>query len=124
LPVKVEEIDTPALLVDLDAMEFNLHRMAGFFAATPAKLRPHFKNHKCPLLARKQIRAGAIGMTCATVREAEILVHHGVDSILIANEVAGDSKARRIAELSRYSSVMVAIDSVSGAADLARAQER
>jgi D-serine deaminase-like pyridoxal phosphate-dependent protein len=122
LPVKVEEIDTPALLVDLDAMEFNLHRMAGFFAATPAKLRPHFKNHKCPLLARKQIRAGAIGMTCATVREAEILVHHGVDSILIANEVAGDSKARRIAELSRYSSVIVAIDNVSAAADLARAQ--
>jgi D-serine deaminase-like pyridoxal phosphate-dependent protein len=120
--VKVEEINTPALLIDLDAMEFNLHRMASFFAGTSAKLRPHFKNHKSPMLARKQMRAGAIGMTCATVREAEILVHHGVESILIANEVAGDAKARRIAELSRYSSVIVAIDSLSGAADLARAQ--
>jgi D-serine deaminase-like pyridoxal phosphate-dependent protein len=120
--VKVEEINTPALLVDLDAMEFNLHRMAGIFAETPAKLRPHFKNHKCPLLARKQIRAGAIGLTCATVREAEILVYHGVESILIANEVAGESKARRIAELSRYSSVIVAVDSMSGVSDLARAQ--
>jgi D-serine deaminase-like pyridoxal phosphate-dependent protein len=120
--VKVEEINTPALLVDLDAMEFNLHRMAGFFAETPAKLRPHFKNHKSPMLARKQIRAGAIGMTCATLREAEILVHHGVESILIANEVAGDAKARQIAELSRYSSVIVAVDSVSGVNDLARAQ--
>ncbi len=120
--MKLEEIDTPALLVDLDAMEFNLHRMASFFAETPAKLRPHFKNHKSPMLARRQLLAGAIGMTCATVREAEILVHHGVDSILIANEVAGDSKAKRIAELSKYSSVIVAIDSQSGAADLARAQ--
>jgi D-serine deaminase-like pyridoxal phosphate-dependent protein len=120
--VKVEEINTPALLVDLDAMEFNLHRMARFFAETPAKLRPHFKNHKSPMLARKQIRAGAIGMTCATLREAEILVHHGVESILIANEVAGDAKARQIAELSRYSSVIVAVDSVSGVNDLARAQ--
>ena len=120
--MKVEEINTPALLVDLEAMEFNLHRMAGFFLGTPAKLRPHFKNHKSPMLARKQMRAGAIGMTCATVREAEILVHHGVESILIANEVTGDFKARHIADLSRYSSVIVAVDSRSGVSDLARAQ--
>ncbi len=120
--MKVEEINTPALLVDLEAMEFNLHRMARFFLGTPAKLRPHFKNHKSPMLARKQMRAGAIGMTCATVREAEILVHHGVESILIANEVTGDFKARHIADLSRYSSVIVAVDSRSGVSDLARAR--
>jgi D-serine deaminase-like pyridoxal phosphate-dependent protein len=120
--VKLEEINTPALVTDLDAMDFNLHRMAGFFATTSAKLRPHFKNHKCPMLARKQLRAGAIGMTCATVREAEILVHHGVDSILIANEIAGEAKPRLIAELSRYASILVAVDSRSGVTDLARAQ--
>jgi D-serine deaminase-like pyridoxal phosphate-dependent protein len=122
--LKVEELSTPALLVDLDAMEANLHEMASFFANTAARLRPHFKNHKCPMLARKQIRAGAIGMTCATVREAEILVHHGVDSVLIANEPVGETKAKKIAELSGYASVIVAVDSVAGVKDLARAQSK
>lgn len=120
--MKLEEICTPALVTDLDAMDFNLQRMANFFAGTSAKLRPHFKNHKCPMLARKQLRNGAIGMTCATVREAEILVQHGVDSILIANEVAGEAKPKLIAELSRYASVLIAVDNRTGITDLARAQ--
>jgi D-serine deaminase-like pyridoxal phosphate-dependent protein len=120
--VRLDEIQTPALLVDLDAMEANLGRMADFFADKPAKLRPHFKNHKTPLLAWRQIRAGAIGMTCATVREAEILVQHGIDRILIANEVAGETKTAQVAGLSRHASVIVAIDSGAGARDLARAQ--
>ena len=120
--MKLDGIQTPALLVDLDAMEANLRRMADFFADKPAKLRPHFKNHKIPMLALKQIRAGAIGMTCATIREAEILVHHGVDSILIANEIVGDIKAAQVADLSRHASVIVAVDSLTGARDLARAQ--
>ncbi len=115
-----DEINTPALLVDLDVMEANLNRMAAFFAGKPANLRPHFKNHKIPLLALQQIRAGAIGMTCATVREAEILVHHGIDSILIANEVVGATKPLQIADLSKHASVVVAIDSFTGARDLAR----
>lgn len=120
--MNVEQIPTPALLVDLDAMEFNLRKMAEFFADKRSKLRPHFKNHKVPLLAWKQIRAGAIGITCATLREAEILVHHGVDNILIANEIAGDAKAEHLAELSRHASVIVAADSRSSVRDLARAQ--
>ena len=86
------------------------------------KLRPHFKNHKVPLLAWKQIRAGAIGMTCATIREAEILVEHGIDSILIANEIAGQEKPERLAELSRQASVMVAVDNCHSVRDLAAAQ--
>jgi D-serine deaminase-like pyridoxal phosphate-dependent protein len=120
--LNLEQITTPALLTDLDAMESNLQRMAGFFADKRCKLRPHFKNHKVPLLAWKQLRAGAIGITCATLREAEILVHHGVDSILIANEIAGESKTDRLAELSKLASVIVAIDSFSTVKDLARAQ--
>jgi len=110
------------LVVDLDAMESNLHRMSSFFANKPAKLRPHFKNHKVPLLAWKQLRAGAVGITCATVREAEILVHHGIENILIANEIAGDTKAERLAELCRHGSVTVAVDSEHSVKDLARAQ--
>ena len=117
-----ERIATPALLTDLDAMEFNLRRMADFFANKSCKLRPHFKNHKAPLLAWKQLRAGAIGITCATLREAEILVQHGVDNILIANEIAGDLKAEWLAELSRQATVVVAVDNCTAIKDLARAQ--
>lgn len=122
MTMKADQITTPALLVDLDAMESNLTTMADFFRERPCKLRPHFKNHKTPLLAWKQMRAGAIGMTCATVREAEILVEHGIGSILIANEIAGEEKPERLAELSRHASVMVAVDNVAAVRDLARAQ--
>lgn len=113
---------TPALLVELDAMESNLQEMAGFFHDKTCKLRPHFKNHKSPQLAWKQMRAGAIGMTCATIGEAEILVNHELDNILIANEVCGEAKAAWLAELSRRANVVVAIDSRSAVADFARAQ--
>jgi D-serine deaminase-like pyridoxal phosphate-dependent protein len=120
--MKLDQIKTPALIVDLDAMEGNLRDMANFFAGRPCKLRPHFKNHKTPLLAWKQIRAGAIGMTCATLREAEILVEHGIGSILIANEIGGQEKPERLAELSRHASVMVCVDSCHAIRDLAAAQ--
>ena len=66
-----DDLETPALIVDLDVMETNLERMAAFFRDVPAKLRPHFKNHKCPDLAWRQVDAGAIGITCATVRDAD-----------------------------------------------------
>jgi len=120
--LNVRQIKTPALLVDLDAMESNLQRMAAFFVDKRAKLRPHFKNHKVPLLAWRQLRAGAIGITCATLREAEILVQHGVDNILIANEIVGEANAERLAQLSKYASVIVAVDNCRSISDLVRAQ--
>jgi D-serine deaminase-like pyridoxal phosphate-dependent protein len=120
--LNAQQIITPALLVDLDAMEFNLQKMASFFADKPCKLRPHFKNHKAPSLARRQLQAGAIGITCATLREAEILVQNGIDNILIANEIAGNTKAEYLAELSKRASVVVAIDSRASVRDLAMAQ--
>ena len=120
--MKKEEIKTPALVVDLDLMESNLESMAAFFRDRPCKLRPHFKNHKTPLLAWKQIRAGAIGMTCATIREAEILVSHGIDNILIANEICGDRKAADLAGLSRHATVIAAVDNHAAVRDFARAQ--
>jgi D-serine deaminase-like pyridoxal phosphate-dependent protein len=120
--MKLDEMTTPALLVDLDAMEANLAYMANFFADKLCNLRPHFKNHKAPMLARKQIRAGAIGITCATLREAEILVEQGIDSILIANEIAGDDKPERLADLSRQASVLVCVDNCHSVRDLAAAQ--
>lgn len=120
--MKLEQIKTPALMVDLDAMEANLRDMANFFAGRPCKLRPHFKNHKAPILAWRQMRAGAIGITCATVREAEILVEHGIDSILIANEISGAEKPEVLAQLARHASVMVAVDNCHSVRDLAAAQ--
>ncbi len=120
--MRIEEIDTPALLVDLDAMESNLERMADFFAGRSCKVRPHFKNHKVPALARKQMEAGAIGITCATLREAEILVQRGLTRVLIANEIVDQGKLNRLAELSQGASVVVALDNESVIGDMARVQ--
>ena len=117
--MQVQEIRTPALLVDLDAMESNLNRMAAFFRDKPVKLRPHFKNHKVPLLAWKQIEAGAIGVCCATLREAEILVQHGIRSILVANEISTEDKIHWFADMSRHADIMVAVDDERVVADMA-----
>lgn len=120
--MRIEEIDTPALLVDLDSMESNLHRMADFFRSRRCKVRPHFKNHKSPRLAQKQLESGAIGITCATLREAEILVHHGFKEILIANEIVGESKLEQLREFLHHSSMIVAIDDQRVISDMARIQ--
>jgi D-serine deaminase-like pyridoxal phosphate-dependent protein len=120
--LNAQHIITPALLLDLDAMESNLKRMAESFAGRQCGLRPHFKNHKVPSLAWKQLHAGAIGITCATLREAEILIHNGIDNVLVANEIAGELKAEYLADLSKRASVIVAVDNCSSVRDLARAQ--
>ena len=116
-----QEIETPALLVDLDRREANLERMAAFFRTVPAKLRPHFKNHRSPELAARQLHAGAIGITCSTLHEAECLVEHGVRSVLLANEIADPAKIRRLVELARQAEVIVCVDNDKAAAELARA---
>lgn len=98
-PSQRPHIPTPALVIDLDAMDFNLATMARFFEDRSAKLRPHFKTHKCPVLAQKQVELGAIGLTCAKLGEAEVLVRAGIPSILIANQVIDPVKITRLAEL-------------------------
>jgi D-serine deaminase-like pyridoxal phosphate-dependent protein len=118
--LRVRDLETPALLVDLDAMDSNLNRMARFYRDRRVKLRPHFKNHKAPLLAWKQLEAGAVGITCANLREAEVLISHGVRSILIANEIAGETKINRFADLSRHADLIVAVDNPSVVSDIAR----
>ena len=119
--MRLSEIDTPALLLDLDAMERNLAKMAGFFSAGTTKLRPHYKNHKCPALARRQIDAGAIGMTCATLAEAEALVAYGIGNLLISSEIAGDQKIRRFVDLSQRTDVIAVVDNAKAARALAAA---
>jgi D-serine deaminase-like pyridoxal phosphate-dependent protein len=100
--IPLEEIDTPALLIDLDVMEGNIARMADFFSGVEANLRPHVKTHKTPILAHKQIAAGAIGVTCAKLGEAEVMVENGIRDILIANQIVGTQKVERLIDLTRH----------------------
>ena len=116
----ISELETPALLVDLNAMEHNLDRMGRFFDGRKSKLRPHFKNHRILELAARQIQSGATGITCAKLSQAEKLVHSGVHNVLIANEIAGESCLRRFIQLSQEAPVLLAIDNADVAVDLAR----
>lgn len=120
-PVSLEQIETPALLVDLDAMEQNLRTMATFFRSQPAKLRPHFKNHRVLELAARQMECGAIGITCARHWQAERLVNSGIRDVLIANEIAGETPLQRFAELSAEAPVLIAVDNAAVVKDMAQA---
>ncbi|MCL5027160.1 MAG: DSD1 family PLP-dependent enzyme, partial [Chloroflexi bacterium] len=117
----VADIDTPALLLDLGALEGNLDKMAAFFAVGPTKLRPHFKTVKSPAIARMQLARGAIGITCAKVGEAEALVAGGIRDILIANQVVGKAKIARLMSLARQANMIVAVDNPGNIAELSAA---
>ena len=104
------ELDTPALLIDLDKMEANIQTMANYFTTVNASLRPHMKTHKTPIITHKQIAAGAIGVTCAKLGEAEAAIHAGIRDVLIANQVVGAQKIARLINLAKHSEIMVAVD--------------
>ncbi|HZQ60286.1 MAG TPA: DSD1 family PLP-dependent enzyme [Casimicrobiaceae bacterium] len=108
----LDEIDTPALLIDLDAFERNLARMSSFASANGVRLRPHAKTHKCPTIARKQIAAGAVGQCCQKVGEAEALVRGGVRDVLVSNQVVGEQKLRRLAALATEATLGLCFDAV------------
>src|SRR6516162_1198936 len=114
------ELTTPALLLDLPVVRRNITRMAARTRG-PTRLRPHVKSHKSTEIARLQIEAGAIGLTAATVWEAAAMAAAGMDDLLIANEVVGEEKIRHLAEITRTTRVMVAVDHVRNAADLSTA---
>jgi 3-hydroxy-D-aspartate aldolase len=108
--MREDEIDTPALLIDLDALEFNLDTMAALVAPTATKLRAHAKTHKSPVIARLQIARGAIGQCTQKVSEAEALAWGGVGNVLVSNEVVGAAKLARLAALSHISQVAICAD--------------
>ena len=112
---------TPALVLDLPAARRNIRQMAESMAGLPADVRPHIKVHKSPDLARLQVEAGAIGLSCATVWEAMVLARAELDHIFVVNTVAGPQKIAALAELAREVDVWVAVDDAANAADLARA---
>lgn len=118
------EADTPALILDLDAFERNLARMADAVRGKPVRLRPHAKSHKCAEIALRQIAAGAIGVCCQKVSEAEALVAGGVTDVLIANEIVGPVKLARLAALARKAQLAVCADAAQNVADLDAAAEQ
>ncbi|MCP4004331.1 MAG: DSD1 family PLP-dependent enzyme [bacterium] len=111
--MKREDIDTPALLLDLDRVGRNIKSMASFFAGRDASLRPHFKSPKCAEVVKLQLEAGAIGITCAKLGEAESIADAGIrTSILIANQIVGPIKSKRAVTLAaRVPELIVAVDS-------------
>ncbi|MBW8003639.1 MAG: DSD1 family PLP-dependent enzyme [Planctomycetes bacterium] len=121
----VLDIDTPALLIDLEKLEYNLKKMADFFKEKDSDLRPHIKTHKTPVLAHKQIKAGAIGIACQKLAEAETMAKAGLDDILITNEVVGDQKIRRLVNLAKTTDVKTVVDNKENVISIsAAAQER
>lgn len=121
--MKMADLDTPVLVVDLDRMERNIQRMAGFAREAGVKLRPHVKTHKIPHLAHLQLNAGAAGITVAKVGEAEVMAEAGISDILVCYPVLGQEKLRRLAELARRCRITVALDSAEVAAGLSDAAQ-
>lgn len=117
----VAAIDTPALVVDLDALERNIAAMAAFARERGVALRPHAKTHKCSAIARLQVAAGAVGVCVQKVGEAEAMADGGVADIYISNEVVDPAKLARVAALAGRVRLAIAVDSALGAERLADA---
>lgn len=114
-------LDTPALWVDLDALESNIAYLAGYFRDAGIHWRPHTKGIKVPAIAHLALRAGALGVTCAKVAEAEVMAAAGIGDILIANQVVGRQKIARLITLRRQADVKVAVDHADNVVELGQA---
>ena len=117
----VDAIDTPALVIDLDAMERNLGAMAAFARAHGLRLRPHAKTHKCAQIAKLQIAAGAVGVCVQKLGEAQALADAGVADLYLSNEVVSAAKLACLAALAGRVKLAVAVDSALGVERLATA---
>ena len=119
----LDEVDTPALIIDLAAFERNLARLPQRIADHNLRLRPHAKTHKCPVIALQQVAQGAVGVCVQKVGEAEAMVYGGVRDVLVTNEVVGRQKLRRLMALAHSAHVGVCaddggqIDALDAAAD-------
>ena len=117
----ISELETPALLIDLDRMERNLCRVAHYAKEHDLRLRPHTKTHKTPAIGRRQIELGAVGLTVAKVGEAEVMLQSGTPDLLVHYPIIGLSKLRRLMEVAAKTRVTVALDSLQAARQLADA---
>jgi 3-hydroxy-D-aspartate aldolase len=116
--MNINNLRTPALIVDMDIFEKNVATMKEFIESTPMKLRPHYKTHKCTTIAHLQIAAGAKGISCAKLGEAEDLADAGIENILIANQVIELNKVAKVAHLANCCYLTVCVDNPQNIADL------
>ncbi len=119
----VAAVETPALVVDLDAFEHNLDLMANAVRGSGVALRPHAKAHKCPDIAKAQIARGAVGICCQKVDEAAAFVQAGIANVLVTNEIVAPAKMARLAALAQAATLGVLVDDVRVVADLSAAAE-
>jgi D-serine deaminase-like pyridoxal phosphate-dependent protein len=108
----LDEVDTPALVIDLDAFERNLRRLPDRIAGSGVTMRPHAKTHKCPVIALKQMQLGAVGVCVQKVSEAEAMVYGGVGDVLVTNEIVGRQKLHRLMSLAHNARIGVCADDV------------
>ncbi|MGH8738385.1 MAG: DSD1 family PLP-dependent enzyme [Burkholderiales bacterium] len=120
----LDGVDTPALVIELDAFERNLKRLSDAVAGRGVRVRAHAKTHKCPEIARRQIAAGAVGVCCQKVSEAELMVDGGVADVLVSNEVVGARKLERLVALARRARIGVCADDASNVRALSQAAGR
>ena len=121
--MRLEEVDTPALVIDLPAFEANLDRLAAALAGTGVRLRAHAKTHKSPVIAGLQIARGAVGQCVQKVAEAEVMAWGGVPDIMVTNQVVGAAKLARLAALARITRIAVCADDARQVAALEAAAE-
>lgn len=117
-------LETPLLAVDLDRAESNIARAQRYCDAHGLRLRPHVKTHKLPLLAHKQLQAGATGIACQKLGEAEVMAAAGIDDILVTYPLIGERRLQRFVALAREHAMSTVVDSEVGARGLAAALER
>lgn len=117
----MQDIDTPALMIDLDAFEANVAALAKTVRDFGVRLRAHSKTHKCPEIAKRQIAAGAVGVCCQKVGEAEAMVAGGVGDVLVTNQIWGERKLARLAALATSARIGVLADDADNIRDLGEA---
>ena len=119
--MRLEYLETPALVVDLDALEYNIEAGNRMLEGSKMKMRPHYKSHKCPAIAHMQINAGAKGITCSKISEAEDLIASGIEDVLIANQIVHPAKVARLAYLAKCCHLTVCVDNGDNILDLQKA---
>ena len=119
--MNINELETPALILDKNIFESNMARMAELLKGSNMKLRPHYKSNKCPEIAKIQIKNGASGITCAKLGEAEDLAEAGISNILIGNQIVQPSKVKRVGELAKKCYLIICVDNADNVRALSEA---
>ena len=119
--MKIDDLPTPCVLVDLDILEKNIEKMAEFTKSKNCGVRPHAKSHKSPFIAKKQMKAGAVGVCCQTIIEAEAMIMNGIDHVLLTHNLASPLMIERFLSIARNGDVKILVDGPENAGMLAKA---